>query len=1237
MADVSDCEPYIAHIAHALWEDGGRASVMVGSGFSLNAIPQSEVVPRLPLWSDLATVLMERLGEHEMSDALRLAETFERTFGRTALDELLTKLVPDALFQPGELHHSLLRLPWTDIFTTNYDTLLERARKFSPYRWSLVQASSDLAIAVRPRIIKLHGSLPSHRPFILTEEDYRTYPIKFAPLVNTVQQSAMENVLCLVGFSGDDPNFLRWAGWVRDHLGPAAPRIYLCGALSLTTSHARRYESLNVIPVDLSSLVTKQKPVDHTFHKRALECFLERLMQYRPDSSSWPAQFDDASLTQRYPQPMPTWLELADRKDASSDLQHVFNYLSKLRSSYPGWVVCPETKRRVLWERHLDRLHSLPKSIWASATARLTVEDRLQLIADAFWCFRLALVPIHEDWIALAEDTLDQLYTFALGQSATALLDPKAAYRNWIESALALAADATIRMEIDRADRWLEAIRPVAHRDAEWNARWHYEATWNALNQLKYAEADALLQSWPKDAFVQFYEGKRAALQAELGYLEEALSTATSALDRMRSPQGGSDQSPAHRSMEAWLRHLVDRLQLPPGRKRDRKALEVRHLASFSPTHYDPRSDEGARFQLTATVAVPQHREIREFDPGVVRSVRSFPEPNISGLVCLAGLHDGLTPLHIEGTSFGDAWSSVARRLAESSPWLAYVSSLRVGHGAQSQEPLSRETIASLPLEVAEYRLGSLVKLVEWGLKLPIARRRAMEPVVEAALLGISRLSVVVGESGLSAAFEAAKLAYLSEWMSESHALASAVSLVLSRAGSAAPPGLLGEWIFRSLALPVSGEGNYGGQLGVHHPEPVDALLSRSSVAPELGSADISESCRQSCLVIMNAPTEARKRSALRLALLCSRGLLNAEQRRLFAEALWSRRDDSGDPVDTGISWSALITASRDTRWDPKPSILKKILQDGPPKLEIPLARGVQENYAQTGHWFHSVMQLTMIGDPLVALDKTSYKELRLRLLAWWKEGRSRLRPLNTLSLEFSDVALVDALAAAMEFVARVVLAAAESRSLSQSQIGSLYNLICDMADRGVPRVVAAPALAKLGLEALGSAALEVESSLLSANSREVSRGARAVGLWAEIARRDSQPIPSSLVNVLINLIRYRSRVGANVAVQLLIGIVPIHPGFFSRKQVATLLDSLSAFVAEDGAPGFAGCSDFPDRELFLSGAARLAAELGLAARATGKAVPPAVDRWEAFALASRLPELRLAKQAFLRLRAPQG
>lgn len=39
--------------------------------------------------------------------------------------------------------------------------------------------------------MKLHGSFPAHSPFIFTEEDYRTYPRKFAPFVNGTYSTSM--------------------------------------------------------------------------------------------------------------------------------------------------------------------------------------------------------------------------------------------------------------------------------------------------------------------------------------------------------------------------------------------------------------------------------------------------------------------------------------------------------------------------------------------------------------------------------------------------------------------------------------------------------------------------------------------------------------------------------------------------------------------------------------------------------------------------------------------------------------------------------------------------------------------------------------------------------------------------------------------------------------------------------------------------------------------------------------
>ena len=105
--------------------------------------------------------------------------------------------------------------------------------------YNTVVDKDQIPLASRPRIVKLHGSLPAQFPLIFTEEDYRTYPTEFAPFVNTVQRAMMETVFCLIGFSGNDPNFLHWSGWVRDNLGASAPKIYLAGWLDLSTSQTQ--------------------------------------------------------------------------------------------------------------------------------------------------------------------------------------------------------------------------------------------------------------------------------------------------------------------------------------------------------------------------------------------------------------------------------------------------------------------------------------------------------------------------------------------------------------------------------------------------------------------------------------------------------------------------------------------------------------------------------------------------------------------------------------------------------------------------------------------------------------------------------------------------------------------------------------------------------------------------------------------------------------------------------------
>jgi hypothetical protein len=306
---------YVEIIRQALWsgsknlipdpDEGtvGRAAVMIGSGFSLNAKPVHEHAKKFPLWRDLVNVMVEKLMPEPdfsakdrqrrldtsvaISGALRLAEEFESAFGRIKLDELLLNAIPDSEIEPSYLHKLLLSLPWADVLTTNYDTLLERD---APLIYDTVIQAEDIPLTTRPRIIKLHGSFPSGRPFIFTEEDFRTYPRKFAPFINLAQQIMLENIVCLLGFSGDDPNFLHWSGWVRDHLGSAAPRIYLVGSMNASDSQRKMMERRNVTAIDLAPLFpTSDFPDPSERHRLAIEWFLLCLEAGKPsDPENWP-------------------------------------------------------------------------------------------------------------------------------------------------------------------------------------------------------------------------------------------------------------------------------------------------------------------------------------------------------------------------------------------------------------------------------------------------------------------------------------------------------------------------------------------------------------------------------------------------------------------------------------------------------------------------------------------------------------------------------------------------------------------------------------------------------------------------------------------------------------------------------------------------------------------------------------------------------------------------------------
>ena len=514
--------PSIDRIAEALWASGDvrGAAVMVGAGFSRFATPATPTTPALPLWRDFERDMMSELeldaASSTIPGALRLAEQYQAAFGRPALEALIRKRVHDDAWTPGSLHKELLRLPWADVLTTNWDTLLERvADGDSEQSYEPILVPGDIARTRAPRITKLHGTFPSLSPFIFTEEDFRTYPSKYAPFVNLAQQVLLENELCLLGFSGDDPNFLQWSGWVRDHLGDKARRIHLVGVFDMPPSQRRMLEQRNVSVIDLAPLVADADPGDR--HRLATEAFLATLSQKRP-IARW--KWQRAERPEGQPEVEPPAVVLARWRQERAD--------------YPGWLLAPQSER-YLTRRDTER----DTPAFAPTFADTEGELRNAFIAELVWRCEVSLWGL-PDWIV------------PLAEAAASDCGVPLSRSQGVDINLGLARHYREVRNSSAFDAAIARASPVASADD--GPRVAYERYLWARDRLDYggieAEIELLRGSDPAWAF------RRATALAEVGRPAEAAALVRTTFNDIKTRRIRDRRSIWLLSREAWARFM---------------------------------------------------------------------------------------------------------------------------------------------------------------------------------------------------------------------------------------------------------------------------------------------------------------------------------------------------------------------------------------------------------------------------------------------------------------------------------------------------------------------------------------------------------------------------------------------------------------------------------------------------------------------------------------------------------
>lgn len=131
-------------------------------------------------------------------------------------------------------HQRFLKGKWQYVFTTNYDNALEFVNEVFDMGYLTIKSDYEMSRKKMARsIIKIHGSLvpvedtmqspfcfdnDHSRRYIISKADFDTYFQKHEAFSYLLRVALLSGSYCLLGFSGEDPNFKSWLNWVKDIL-----------------------------------------------------------------------------------------------------------------------------------------------------------------------------------------------------------------------------------------------------------------------------------------------------------------------------------------------------------------------------------------------------------------------------------------------------------------------------------------------------------------------------------------------------------------------------------------------------------------------------------------------------------------------------------------------------------------------------------------------------------------------------------------------------------------------------------------------------------------------------------------------------------------------------------------------------------------------------------------------------------------------------------------------------------
>ncbi len=1250
-------QSHINRVRDALWQRSGNgASVMVGSGFSRNAMPIGYLGAALPTWEEVASQLHSELYPQEggagYPDQLRAAQEYEAAFGRSALHDALRRMVRHEEHQPGATHQRLLQLPWQDIFTTNWDTLLERTRSHVVERhYSVINSVEEIPMGKRPRIVKLHGSLPAQFPLIVTQEDYRTYPVEFAPFVNTVQQSMMETIFLLIGFSGDDPNFLNWAGWVRDNLGESAPKIYLAGHLNLSPHRRRMLEGRGIEPIDLAMHLNAESWAGNRRHEYATEWLLHTLESGEPYKiTEWPG----LPSTKRHPipdhlrpidEPTMAWpkeepsrpyrsLEPQDSPDAHLAAQAVREATTAWkhnREIYPGWLVLPSANRHTI---------SWGADAWASAIAEsadaLTPTERLQAIRELVWRKGILLEPLGQELVDVIENTLELFdcnnQTIEGGQAPHA--DWKTIRENWRTIATELLVEYRWNYNQEAFRQRVEELRKFVDEAPETQQRISHENCLWALYDLDFEELSRLLADWQTENSDPVWAMRKSAMFSEMERDDEAEQLRRQAIEAIRAmPKeernvaGPSREGWAILPTVGWHNHhtVISRMDELAASKCDaihERDIIARGISSSRQEEDPPSFDFGTR-TIRHRITNNYHQPIAAYQAIRLTEVAGLP-PRVT---ILHELPNGQSPMPIPTDVTAGTLKAAADKLADWNYELAIRLTLRSSNSdtdATLERVLTRTRVASLKTQQAENLGHSCQRAIDNILHTlnHSVHRQHLKVLIEA----LSRLVIRTSPDHMETIFDQALALCQNEQLAGSTGW-TPIRHLLQRSWEAMPRDNRRRRAIDLLNAPIAGLDGPKPLSEYSWPDPADLVDETSDVLERTPDNE------QQWLAAINltmrgltSDTSIRYQASKRMVNLVQSGQLTKDETHGIATALWDEQYTGPEELPGNV---ALVDSAFLTFPEHSPGIAEERFRNkwlsGNPEPSDP--NTIEINLRSVDGLNHNPKdvksQLWQVGNAIRILYKNGQrlelseaeKQLISGLLETWADAATPER------FQLQSPMLRDSYGNQVRAVARALPAVIQEISLPDPSMGEkLYQKMRHLNDSQTPALELAPTIVKIIPTRLEDVATMLRAGMTSDNKEFAESAISGILLWLSESwdAESNIPLPpDDLVREIGVAIAYRRSASLAEALQGAQWI--FEKGTKASKEMIRQLveDGLGYLATELSYDQTQeSVEDIPLLRL-------LCADLAVAMAKNGQSQHPVVDQWLEIAKEDPLPEVR--------------